>query len=163
MADEDDASKTEDPTDKKLQDARGKGQVAQSQEVKSWAILLGGTAGLIFLAPYMANSVSSVSRVFIASPHAISMDFEHLRKVFADTAVDVGFVLAPLFLILIVLAFAANLGQFGFIWSTEKIKPELKKISLFAGVKRMFSSRTVITKVIISASSSTVRTFLPIY
>ena len=92
----------------------------------------------------MANSVSSASRVFIASPDAISMDMEHLRNVFANIAIDIGFVLAPLFLILIILAFAANLGQFGFIWSTEKIKPELKKISLIAGVKRMFSSRTVI-------------------
>lgn len=143
MADEDDASKTEDPTEKKLQDARGKGQVAQSQEIKSWAILLGGTAGLMFLAPFIANGVTSVSRAFIESPHAISANFGHLRKVFADVAMDIGLVLAPLFLLLVIIAIAANIGQFGLIWSFEKIMPDLKKISLIAGVKRMFSSRTV--------------------
>lgn len=144
MADEDDASKTEDPTEKKLQDARGKGQVAQSQEIKSWAILLGGTAGLVFLAPFIANSVRVMSRTFVENPHAISIDFYHLRKVFADVSIDIGMILAPLFVLLMILAFASNVGQFGLIWSVDKIKPDLKKISLFAGVKRMFSSRTLI-------------------
>ncbi len=144
MADEDDASKTEDPTEKKLLDARGKGQVAQSQEIKSWAILLGGTAGLIILAPYMANQVRILSRTFIESPHAISFDFYHLREVFSDIAVEIGLVVAPLFLILVVLAIAANVGQFGLIWSAEKIKPDAKKISVLKGVKRMFSSTTVV-------------------
>lgn len=144
MADEDDTSKTEDPTEKKLQDARGKGQVAQSQEVKSWAVLLGGTAGLVFLAPFIANGVRTLSTTFIESPHAVSIDFGHLRKVFADVAVDVGLILAPLFLLLVILAFASNVGQFGFIWSVEKVMPDPKKISLFAGIKRMFSSRTII-------------------
>ncbi len=54
MAEEDDASKTEEPTEKKLADSRNKGSVAQSQEIKSMGILLAGTGGLIFLAPFMA-------------------------------------------------------------------------------------------------------------
>lgn len=144
MADEDDASKTEDPTDKKLQDARGKGQVAQSQEIKSWAVLLGGTAGLVLLAPFIANGVRKISLVFIENPHAISIDFEHLRKVMAETVIDIGFVLAPLFLILVILAFASNVGQFGLIWSPSKIKPDYSKISPLKGIKRMFSSTTVV-------------------
>ena len=144
MAEEDDASKTEEPTEKKLKDARSKGQVAQSQEIKSWAILLGGTIGLPILAPFMANNVRIISRTFIESPHAISMDFNHLREVFKLIAFDVGLLLAPLFLILIILAFTASVGQVGFLWSTEKIKPEYKKISILAGLKRMFSSRTLV-------------------
>jgi flagellar biosynthetic protein FlhB len=144
MADEDDASKTEDPTEKKIQDARRKGQVASSQEIKSWAILLGGTAGLIILAPYIANNVRIISRTFIENPHAIAMDFYHLREVFKTVTVDIGLVLAPLFLILVILAIASNVGQIGLLWSTEKIKPEYKKISILAGVKRLFSSRTLV-------------------
>jgi flagellar biosynthetic protein FlhB len=144
MADEDDASKTEDPTEKKIQDARRKGQVASSQEIKNWAILLGGTAGLIILAPYIANNVRIISRTFIENPHAIAMDFYHLREVFKTVTVDIGLVLAPLFLILVILAIASNVGQIGLLWSTEKIKPEYKKISILAGVKRLFSSRTLV-------------------
>ena len=144
MADEDDASKTEEPTEKKLQDARNKGQVAQSQEIKSWAILLGGAFGLVILSPYMANNVRIISRTFIENPHAISMDFYHLHEVFKVVAFDVGLLLAPFFLILVILAFASNVGQVGLLWSLTKIKPEYKKISILAGFKRLFSSRTVV-------------------
>lgn len=144
MAEDDDASKTEDPTDKKLQDARGKGQVAQSQEVKSWAILLGGTAALVFIAPFMANEISQISKTFIASPHAIAMDFNHLKGVFSNISLELGIILTPLFLMLIILAFASNIGQFGWVWSTEKVMPDPKKISLLSGVKRMFSSQTLV-------------------
>ena len=51
MAEEDDAQKTEEPSDKKLEKARSKGQVASSQEVKSWFVLLAGTIGIVFMAP----------------------------------------------------------------------------------------------------------------
>ena len=56
MAEEDDASKTEEPTAKKLADARRKGSVAQSQEIKSWAILLGASGLLIFFAPILRKT-----------------------------------------------------------------------------------------------------------
>ena len=71
MAEEDDASKTEEPTSKKLADAKRKGNVAQSQEIKNWAILLGASGVLIFLAPIMANGVRITGRPFIEKPHAI--------------------------------------------------------------------------------------------
>ena len=58
MAEESDQEKTEDPTERKLSKARKKGDVAQSQEVKTWTILLGGTAGLIFMAPGLGTNVS---------------------------------------------------------------------------------------------------------
>ena len=78
MAEEDDVSKTEDPTAKKLADARRKGSVAQSQEIKNWAILLGASGLLIFLAPNMANSLRITAYPFIEKPHAIDFNFEQI-------------------------------------------------------------------------------------
>ena len=49
MADQNDAEKTEEPTAKKLSDARKKGNVARSQEVNSWATLLGLLVALVFV------------------------------------------------------------------------------------------------------------------
>jgi len=142
MAEEDDASKTEDPSAKKLSDARRKGQVAQSQEVKNWVVLLGGTGALIFLAPFMANSLRKLLFPFMEQPHAIDMDFTNLHRVFADMATDVGWIMAPVFLLLFVLAIAANVGQFGLILSGEKVKPDPTKISVIKGLGRMFSIRS---------------------
>lgn len=144
MADEDDASKTEEPTDKKLSDARAKGNVAQSQEIKSWAILLGGTGALMFLAPMMASGVRQIGKKFIHQADLIPFDFYHLREMLADTMVDVLWIVAPFLVIMVIVAISANVGQFGFLFSTQKIKPEMNKVSVLKGVKRLFSARTFV-------------------
>ena len=144
MAEEDDASKTEEPTDKRLGDARSKGNVAQSQEIKSWAVLLAGTAALIFMAPFIADGLRKIGSRFIEQPDAIPFDFDHLRLVIFETMLDVLIVVAPFLLIMVVTAIAANVGQFGFLISTKKIKPDPNKISVLKGAKRMFSARAVV-------------------
>ena len=144
MADEDDASKTEEPTSKKLADAKRKGNVAQSQEIKNWAILLGASGVLIFLAPIMANEVRITGRPFIEKPHSIDFNFGELRNVFIQISVDVFVILAPLMGVMIILAIAANVGQFGLTLSSEKIKPDLSKFSLIKGIKKILSLKSVV-------------------
>ena len=102
MAEEDDVSKTEDPTAKKLNDARRKGSVAQSQEVKNWAILFGAAGLLIFLAPYMATNLRNTTRPFIEMPHAIDLKFGDIREVFIDLTLESFIILAPLMVVMVV-------------------------------------------------------------
>jgi flagellar biosynthesis protein FlhB len=145
MADEeDDSQKTEDPSDKKLSKARSKGQVASSQEVKSWAVLLAGTAGIVFMAPFVSNQIRLISQPYLANFAGMPTDFESLRGNLAQTVIDVTLILSPFFLMVVVFALAGNLLQFGFLVAPEKIKPDISKLSLVSGVKRMFSSRSVI-------------------
>ncbi len=143
MAEEDDSQKTEDPSDRKLSQAKSKGQVAQSQEIKSWLILLGGSGALVALGPYMSDSIERAIMPFIVSPHAIPVDFRHLLGVMSDLSVKVGIIMAPLFGLLIVLAILANVGQFGLIFAPDKIKFDLNKLSLISGVKRLVSLRAI--------------------
>lgn len=145
MAEEDDDSqKTEDPTDRKLSKAREKGEVAQSQEVKTWMILLGGTAGLFFMAPYMGSSLSRAVTPFLESPDAIPADFEQLHATFANLVGDVGLIMAPLWGLLFFLAVFSNIAQFGMMFSPEKLKFDVSKMSILKGVKRMASMRAVV-------------------
>jgi len=139
---EDDAQKTEDPTDKKLAKAKEKGQMATSQEVKSFAVLLGAAFGLLILAPGLATNIRLLGFTFIQSPHAFLFDFESLRQVFADVLIELGIILSPLFGGMVVLAIVSNVAQTGLIWSTKKIQPELSKISILKGFKRMFGVRS---------------------
>lgn len=143
MADEDDSQKTEEPTPRKLSKARDEGQVAQSQEIKSGMILLGGAGMLVFLAPAMARDIAMIGQRFIASSYSFPVDFEHLRLVFARVALDVGLVLAPAMALFVVLAVAANVGQFGLLWSVKKISPKPSKINPLSGFKRIFSANGV--------------------
>ncbi len=141
MAEEDDASKTEDPTARKLEKARDKGQVATSQEVKSWMILLGGTFAVIVMAPGIMRDIRLTATKFIESPHAIAVDAPHLRHAFSGLVGDLAWILLPLLGLLVILALAANVGQTGFIWAVEKPKPDVSKISLIKGAKRMVGAK----------------------
>ena len=141
MAEEDDSQKTEDPTDRKLAKAREEGQVAQSQEIKSWMILMGGAGMLLFLAPAMARDITAICQRFIQSSYSIPVDMEHLRLLFSDVALKVFIILAPAFGMFVVLALLANVGQFGLIWSLKKITPKPSKINPLSGFKRLFSSQ----------------------
>lgn len=141
MAEEDDSQKTEEPSDKKLAKAREKGQTANSQEIKSWAVLLAGTGAIMFMAPFMANQIRQISRPFIAKPHDIPFSFESIRGALVDVTLDLGVALAPFAVLVMVFALAGNVLQFGFLVAPEKIKPDFSKLSLLAGVKRMFSAK----------------------
>jgi flagellar biosynthesis protein FlhB len=143
MAEDDDSQKTEDPTEKRKAKTRTDGDVASSQEIKSWAALLGGAFGLLLLSPGVANSIRMISSKFIESPHAMPLDAEHFRLMFADVLIDTGIAVAPVMGLLMLMGFASNVGQTGFIWAPKKIAPELKKISLLKGAKRMVSLRAV--------------------
>mgnify|MGYP001348292047 CR=1 FL=1 len=144
MAEEDDAQKTEDPTDKKLQKAKDKGQVASSQEIKTWMILLAGTGAMVFMAPSIMTGVRIGVYKFIEAPHAISADFENLRLVMANLLQDMGLVLAPLLLLLLIVAVAANVGQTGLVWAPEKMMPDLSRISLIKGMKTKFGPKALV-------------------
>ena len=144
MAEEDDSQKTEDPSDRKLSKAKEKGQVSTSQEVKSWAILLGGTAGLIIMAPFIGSNIRNTVLPFLEMPHAISTDWENLRLVLVNLSQDIGLTLAPFLGLMMVIALFANVGQIGLIFAPTKIKPDLERISLIKGAKRMVSSRAIV-------------------
>lgn len=144
MAEEDDAQKTEEPTDRKLSKAKEKGQVGSSQEIKSWAILMGGGAGVALFMPWMMKRLSGYSVNLIENVATIHLSPAVIPVLMTDILIETGIVVAPLFALLMVLAIVSNVAQTGWIIAPAKLKPELKKISLIAGVKRMFSARSVV-------------------
>ncbi len=144
MAEEDDAQKTEEPTPRKLEQAKSKGQTTTSQEVKNWSILLAATLLIAIMAPSMAGDVRDLTVKFLAQPDLIPSDFEHLRLVLADTMLGMLLILAPLLGVLVITAILTSLAQSGFVWAPSKLNPELSKISPLKGLGRMFSTRSLV-------------------
>ncbi len=144
MADEDDASKTEEPTDRKLGKAREKGQVSQSQEVKNWAAFLGISLGMLMLIPGVMRGVAGATRRFIEQPEEIQFSFEQMRLVIADLGLEIAIILGPLVGLLVILALANNLAQVGLIWATEKLKPDFSKLNLAKGAKKIASPTALV-------------------
>jgi flagellar biosynthetic protein FlhB len=90
------------------------------------------------------HGVTATAFKFVESPHAISLDVEDMQEALSGLLLDVGWAVAPIVGLMVVLAIAANVGQVGLLWAPTKIAPQLQKISLINGVGRLFSMRTVV-------------------
>ncbi len=137
----DDSQKTEEPTHKRLEDARRKGQVAVSREVNHWFMIGAGALWITAFGPQVARDLGTVLLKFVESPHAIQTDQEHLRVILLHLMRDVGLALVFPTAIMMVAALFAGFLQSGFVVSVERIMPKLEKISLAAGARRLFSLR----------------------
>ncbi|MHA1597393.1 MAG: flagellar biosynthesis protein FlhB [Alphaproteobacteria bacterium] len=142
--DQDDSSKTEDPTPKRQRKAREKGQVAQSQEIKHWAALLGASFGLTIMAPDMANGIRELGVKFIEGGYRMSLGPLEIRKMMADVFVELAMIMWPFMTALVLIAIISNVGQFGLIWAPSKIKPQLNKLDPIKGSKKIISIKGVI-------------------
>jgi flagellar biosynthetic protein FlhB len=144
MADEDDASKTEEPTDKKLSKAREQGQVNMSQEVKIGFLLLGSAFAVFVLLPPMMVKVERIVVPFIDSLEAIPVDPGALRMLLARVALDVAVATWPLFVLLVVLAVVSTVGQIGLLWAPAKLRFKLEVLDPIAGMKRLFGIQQIV-------------------
>ena len=144
MADQDQADKTEDPTHKKLSDARDKGQVPKSRELNTWLLLATATLILLTLTPGVATRTVAILRPFIESPHDIATDFASLRLMMMEVSSAIVWVMALGALGLMVAAAGGSLMQHGLVWAAESLKPDLGKLSLIKGFKRQFSLKALV-------------------
>ncbi len=145
MADDTDKSqKTEEPTPKKLQDARDKGQVASSREINHWFMLLAISIIFMVLADSMAGDIARTLVKFIERPDSLPTDAGGLNAVFTSTIADIGMALLPAMIILVLAALASGFMQTGFIASVDRIQPKLEKISIIKGAERLFSMKAVV-------------------
>ena len=140
----DDSEKTEEPTQKRLDDAHAKGDVPKSQEVNTWFVILAATLVVLLFANDMARSLSATFRNFLEQPHAMPFDGENLRLLTSELGVAVLGAMALPLILLIVFAVAGNLVQHRPLLSAEQLKPKLSKVSLVSGWKRLFSSTSLV-------------------
>jgi flagellar biosynthesis protein FlhB len=144
MADEQENSeRTEDPTQKRLDEALKRGDVAKSQEVNAWFIISAATLILLTFSGSMGAGLTTALRGLIAQPHAIPMDGRGLLRVLQKLGFEVVAAIALPLLLLALAAILGNMIQHRLVWSTEGLTPRLSKISPLAGLKRMFSKQAL--------------------
>jgi flagellar biosynthesis protein FlhB len=132
--------KTEKPTEKRLREARRKGQVSKSQDLTS-AILLIAVAGVFTVAGRWAGdhlvAFTHESLVNAASFQGQLHEAEAIELLFGGVT-TMAMALAPLFGAMVVLAILVNYFQIGPIFSFETIKPNLNKLNPAEGFKNKF-------------------------
>ncbi len=144
MAEETDQSeKTEDPSQKKLEDAHQRGDVPKSQELSSAFVLLGGTLVVgLMVGPAMAN-LSPMFAAMIGQAALIPLDGMAVVDLVSHFGPAIGMAVAVPFLFLMAMAVLGNIVQHRPVLSVEPLTPKLSKISPIAGFKRLFSSESL--------------------
>jgi len=140
----DDAEKTEEPTQKRLEDARKKGDIPKSQEVNTWFVMIGITLLIALFSDDAALKLKNLLTGFLENAATIPMDGDNILYMITNTGISVLAILMVPFLILIVFAIAGNVFQNPPNISVEQLKPKLNKISPASGAKRLFSSTSLV-------------------
>jgi len=137
-------AKTEDPSQKKLEDAHKKGDVAKSQEVVTWFMLLGSAVIFAAMAPATAAGLADSLKIVLMNADQFELGGAGFGAFFNNLALAmIGTVLIPL-VVLSACAILANLIQHRPLLSAEPITPKLSKISPLAGAKRLFSTESLV-------------------
>jgi len=144
MAEEPDhTERTEDPTQKRLDEALKRGDVVKSQEVNTWFIIAGATLVLMAFSGNMSGQLTATMRGLIANAHDIRVDGPALPHLFGKIGGELIAAVAIPFLLLMLAALGGNLIQHKLVWSIEVLAPKLSKISPAAGLKRLFSKQAL--------------------
>lgn len=136
--------KTEKATPKKRQDERKKGQVAKSQELAGAVVLLASFLCLMVFGGYIKERlVALFTDVFY---HRLTTDVtsENVMTMFGEYAVQILLLLAPIFLVVIVMGVVSNYIQVGFLLTGEPLKMKFNKLDPIQGFKKIFSMRSLV-------------------
>jgi flagellar biosynthetic protein FlhB len=142
MADEDDsADKTQDPTQKRLDEALERGDVVKSHEINTWFVIAGGTLVLSTFSGSIGSGILVPLRNLIAKSWMIHTDGPGLLALAQSLGYVVIAALGVPFLMLALAAIAGNMVQHRLVWSAESLKPKFSKLSPAAGLKRIFGKQ----------------------
>jgi flagellar biosynthetic protein FlhB len=131
---------TEKPTQRRLEEARRKGNVPMSRDVTAIAVLGMLTILLVAAGGTLARDFTTTLRPLLAGADAIDLGRAgELTGVLAGVLGRVGWAAAPILAVLVLAAVIGTLGQNGLVISAERIQPKLERVSPMAGLKRMFS------------------------
>ncbi|MFB9265731.1 flagellar biosynthesis protein FlhB [Bradyrhizobium erythrophlei] len=138
---EDTDDKTQDPTQKRLDDAHAKGDVAKSQEVNTWFVIAGSTLVLSTFSSSIGGGILMPLRNLVANSWMIRTDGAGLLALTQSLGYAVIVAIGVPFLMLALAAIAGNMVQHRLVWSGESLKPKFNKVSPGAGFKRIFGKQ----------------------
>jgi len=150
----DDAEKTEEPTPKKIEDAREEGNVPKSQDVSGVITLFVAILSLLMLFPFMANHVLALFKYYF-SLLGTPLDKLFVIDIAVVTIREFLFIVMPLAAAVAVAGIIAAVAQFGFLFTAKAIMPDFKKIDPIKGTKNLFSMKKLIEGIKVTFKSFT--------
>ena len=144
MAEDSDLEKTEQPTERKLEQAREKGQLARSRELSTFSVLLAGGAVLWFMGASLTQNLIKLVHEGLSFKQDMAFTPDLMMPRLASFSIDVLITFAPVFLAMFVAAAFSPLLLNGWSFSTQALQPQFSRINVFSGIGRMFSVNSLI-------------------
>ncbi|MCR6653610.1 MAG: flagellar biosynthesis protein FlhB [Cellvibrionaceae bacterium] len=171
MAENDDSAqeKTEEATPRRQEKAREEGQIPRSRDLTTSAVLILGAVGLWIFGGRMAETLMNVLRFNFTVEREVIFDPQKMFAQLGSSFFDALWSLIPLFSILLVAAIVGPIILGGFLFSGKSIAPKLSRIDPLAGLKRMFSLKSLVelgksigkVVVVVAVAYFTLRMFEP--
>ncbi|VXC29093.1 flagellar biosynthesis protein FlhB [Pseudomonas sp. 8O] len=133
------ADKSEEPTGKRLEESRKKGQIARSKELNTLAVTLTGTVALIIFGAYMGNVLMDIMRGNFSLPRDVLMNEGSMAQYLLASGKQALLATQPFLLALLIASIAGPIALGGWLFSAEALQPKASRMNPLAGLKRMFS------------------------
>jgi flagellar biosynthesis protein FlhB len=139
MSDTNDAtSRTEEPTPRKLQQARERGEVVKTPDLASLASLSAVAAVVALGGGWLSRNLTETMTPFLANPDSMSFEGHGGVQIMRLALMAAAPVLGAVLLAACAAGIAGNLIQTGFMFSPERLSFDFHKVSPAAGFKRIF-------------------------
>lgn len=136
--------KTEQPTPRKIQEARRKGQVAKSKDFSAAVILM---AAVVLFYTLSQSAVASMERHltwYFSNFMNFGLPEKHLPRVLMDNLLEVILIVAPIFLTIILFAILSNVVQTGFLLAPEAVSAKFERLNPVEGFKKLISMNSLV-------------------
>lgn len=138
------AEKSEDPTEKRKQDSRKKGEIARSRELNTLAVVLAGTGGLLMFGGALGQRIMQMMYKNFSLPREMLLDERYMAINLLQSAQMAGDGLIPLFVVLLIAAIVGPVSLGGWLFSMEALAPKFSRMNPLSGLKRMFSMKSIV-------------------
>jgi len=136
--------RSEQPTPKRLNEARKKGQIARSRELNTTMVLLGGAGGMIFMGDTIMLGLKGIMTTGLSLERDVLFNPDSMISLFSSGIADALLILAPLFVLLVFVAFISPMLLGGFSFSPDAISVKLSKLDPIKGLGKLFAWRGVV-------------------
>ncbi len=144
MAEDSGQERTEQPTPRRKQQARDKGQVARSRELNTMLMMLVAGISLLALGPALVTTLANLFREHLHMSRADIFDPNAMIRLFESAMLEAVWGLSPFFIIVIVAAVAGPLAMGGISFSSKALSFKWEKLDPIKGLQRLFAWRGLV-------------------
>jgi flagellar biosynthetic protein FlhB len=144
MAEDSDLERTEQPSQRRMDQAREEGQVARSRELSTFAVLMAGGAGLWLMGSSLSGQLLQLLREGLTLNADVAFQSGLLLPRLYKLSVEAMLAFLPLLLLLLATATFSPLLLNGWLFSMKPLQPDFGKLNPIKGVARMFSAHSLI-------------------